>query len=486
MRTRVWAGVEEGRVWEWRKVRPAGVAEDREGLDEVPFQERHLRCVWFDPAYRPMDLTTVDGEPVIVDQPGRWNLEAGPDFLDARLRIGTPGRCLNGDVELHIHPEDWIRHEHGADSRYRRVVAHVTYYERRVDPACLPPGTVQIALRGPLRKCPSFSFETLDLTAYPYALRTVRAPCAERLAGWPAERVTGFLETAGLERLSQKTARMRQVIGLQGADQALYEETLAALGYKSNRRPFRLLAQRISRRLLAEESQGDSDRAYALLCGVAGLLPTAIRSEWDEETRRYVRRIWDYWWKFQARHSALILPREAWCLSGLRPANHPVRRLAVAALMFGSPGGPDDEWSAVFKKPVGHWAENLMGGWERMAVGSYWSTRYGFGGQRAVAPVALLGPDRQAAWIVNILVPWAMAAGRWIPAEDAELRDLPVEEANTLVKQAAVNLLGADHNPAIYRSSLCRQGLIQIFSDFCLNQAADCGGCAMRRELEKG
>jgi hypothetical protein len=486
MRIGAWVGGGEGGIWEWRKIRPAGVAEEHERVDEGPFQERHLRCVWFDPAYRPVELKTVDGEPVTVDQPGRWNLEAGPDFLDARIRIGTPGRCLNGDVELHIHPEDWIRHEHGADPRYRRVVAHVTYYDRRLDPARLPPGTVQIALREPLLKCPSFSFETLDLTAYPYALRTVQAPCARLLCGWPAERVTGFLETAGLERLSQKTARMRHAIEVQGAEQALYEETLAALGYKANRRPFRLLAQRITRRTLAEEAEGDPDRAYALLCGVAGLLPAAIRSEWDEETRRQVRRIWDHWWKFQARYAADVLPREVWCLSGLRPANHPVRRLVLAALMFGRAGGPEDEVAELFREPVGRWSESLTAGWDRMASSSYWQYRYGFGGKPVAKPVALLGADRQAAWIVNVLVPWAMAGGRWIPAEDAELRDLPVEEANTLVKQAAVNLLGADHNPAIYRSSLCRQGLIQIFSDFCLNQAADCGGCALRRELEKG
>jgi len=270
---------------------------------------------------------------------------------------------------------------------------------------------------------------------------------------------------------------------LQGAEQALYEETLSALGYKANRRPFRLLGQRIPRRILIEEAEGDPDRAYALLCGVAGLLPTEIRSEWDEETRRYVRRIWDYWWKFQARYAGSVLPREAWSLSGLRPANHPLRRLAVAALMFGRSNGTVDALATVFREPLGCWAESLAREWDRLAAASYWSMRYGFGRQRTSAPVALLGSDRQAAWIVNVLVPWAMAGGHWIPEEDSELRDLPIEEANTLMKQAAMNLLGADHNPAIYRSSLCRQGLIQIFNDFCLNQAADCGGCPLVGEI---
>ena len=45
----------------------------------------------------------------------------------------------------------------------------------------------------------------------------------------------------------------------------------------------------------------------------------------------YVRRVWDHWWREREQFADLILPRELWCFHGVRPANHPQRRLALAA-----------------------------------------------------------------------------------------------------------------------------------------------------------
>ena len=62
-----------------------------------PYSERHLQCVWFDEIYRPVVLHTLDGEEVMVESPGRWNLESGPDFLDAILLIGRgTAPCCRG------------------------------------------------------------------------------------------------------------------------------------------------------------------------------------------------------------------------------------------------------------------------------------------------------------------------------------------------------------------------------------------------------
>ncbi len=42
--------------------------------------EKLVRCLWFDQRWRPSPLRTLDGREVIVHSPGRWNLQAGPDF----------------------------------------------------------------------------------------------------------------------------------------------------------------------------------------------------------------------------------------------------------------------------------------------------------------------------------------------------------------------------------------------------------------------
>ena len=52
-----------------------------------------------------------------------------------------------------------------------------------------------------------------------------------------------MIEDAGAERLRLKAARLAGLIEEKGADQALYEELMAALGYKQNRLPFRHLAR---------------------------------------------------------------------------------------------------------------------------------------------------------------------------------------------------------------------------------------------------
>ena len=134
-----WCGLWPAAVGE-----PSGAAWDSAA---EPFTERHLRVLWFDSGHRPAVLAAQDEQRVEVLDPGRWNLEAGPDFLDATLRVLPDRRQVRGDVELHRHPADWVRHGHAGDARYRHVVASVTWYPGRMPASALPAGTLEIALR---------------------------------------------------------------------------------------------------------------------------------------------------------------------------------------------------------------------------------------------------------------------------------------------------------------------------------------------------
>lgn len=441
--------------------------------------ERHLQCIWFDSALRPADLRTADGERVSVISPGRWNLEAGPDFLDATLQLdGGDCRQLQGDIEIHIHPADWERHGHGRDPRYRRVIAHVTYSAAAAPPASLPPGALAIPLGEALAANPAFSMDAVDLTAYPYAFSTENCPCAAILATWHPDRVAAMLEAAGAFRLEQKAARLAVQLRGQDADTVLYRETMAALGYKQNAVPFRLLAARIPPEVLRPLAPLD---AYALLLGVAGLLPPSPSPRWNPGTRALLRRLWDAWWPFQARWASACLPASAWTLSSLRPQNHPVRRLAAAATLFAS--NPQPPW------------QRLQAQWQRTGgIGDaaawfdppppldHWLHHLGFGGATRPSPVALVGADRLAAWGANVVLPLLAASG----ADMAVLLPaLPPEQVNSVMRQTAHRLLGRDHNPSLYaRSGLRQQGLMQIFHDFCLAERAGCATCTFPAALD--
>lgn len=440
--------------------------------------ERHLQCIWFDAALRPTTLKTRDGEPVTVVSPGRWNLEAGPDFIDATLLLDGPDRRqISGDIEIHIHPGDWDRHGHGSDPRYRRVIGHITYSPAAVSPRDLPPGTVEIALRDALAANPSFSMDSVDLTAYPYAVATEDCPCAAILASWHPDRTAAMLSAAGTFRLEQKAGRFAAQLRHRSADTILYLETMAAFGYKQNSSPFRSLAERVPLDVLQPLAPLD---AYALLLGVSGLLPDAPSPRWSPETRALLRRLWDAWWPQQTGRSAGCLPPDAWTLSSLRPQNHPVRRLAAAATLFAGDHGPllprirsllTKSGDLAALAPLFHPPPPL----------DHWLWHLSLGTARRPAPVALIGDARRAAWCANVLLPLLAATGMDVTSL---LPTLPPEETNSVMRQTAHRLFGRDHNPSLYsKSGLLQQGLMQLFHDFCLAERAGCATCPLPAAL---
>ncbi len=470
-----------------------------------PYTERHLKCVWFDSNLRPDRLHTREGDTVVVEHPGRWNLEAGPDFLGAAIRI-EPGRApkstdagprgkkggrpaiarrVTGDVEIHISAADWTRHGHSGNRDYDRVRAHVTYFPGYLPSSSLPPGAIQISLKDALSANPFFSFDVIDLAAYPFCSPAMAAPCSKILTAGNTETAGALLDSAGLERMRRKSEKLAVVEREKGPDQMLYEEIMTALGYKRNRRQFRYLAEQMPIEALREESCGSVVSAYALLLGLAGLLPSQLRAGWDAETRRFIRKLWDCWWKHRTRWQNLALEKSAWDMRGIRPQNHPRRRLMAAALLFTSGTSLAAELG---KTPLDNPEE-----WNKRTVEllrpeagreCYWTSRLGFQSKPRPRPVALIGGARAAAIISNVVIPF-LAITRPRASEMEFLAMLAPEEDNSIIRQTANALLGPDHNPSLYRTGLRQQGLIQVFHDFCLNDRSGCAACPLPEMLKK-
>ena len=454
------------------------------GMRGFPYTERHLQCVWFDAALRPGTLKTEQGDVIVVEHPGQWNLEDGPDFLNAVLCVGPDRRRLAGDVEIHVHPSDWQKHGHAQNPAYAHVIAHVTYFSGTVTATSLPDGAIQVSLKDGLAANPFFSFESLDLAAYPYTVREPITPCTRVLKTWSPDHVAGLLESAGEERLQGKAARMAGAFPSKAPDQILYEEIMTALGYKNNRAPFRYLAEQLPLKTLRKASGRNTLKAYALLMGVAGLLPTQTPSRWDAETRAFVRQLWDHWWKHQAAWSTRALCRKTWKLSGLRPQNHPQRRLMLAAILFTREDDLPRSLTALNTTSPDEFFRQIATFFQPIA-NTYWQHRLTFGGKRQLVMIALMGAHRVAAIISNVFVPFLAALGNPRVMRPAFLRRLPPEENNQIVRQTAHNLLGPDHNPNLYRSGLRQQGLIQIFHDFCLTDRSRCENCTLLKTLAK-
>ncbi len=451
--------------------------------------ERHLQCAWFDDAVRPAELRTAQGVRVIVEQAGHWNLEHGPDFIDATLRLEPGGQRLRGDIEIHIQPGDWQRHGHASDPAYARVIAHVSYYPNYLPAARLPPGCIQIALRDALEKDPCFAFDNLDITAYPYAQRSPQTPCARLLGDWHPDTISALLEAAGAARLERKAQRLGPA--MTNPDQVFYEEFMSALGYKYNQGAMRAVAKRLPLVALRELSGRQVILAYALLLGVAGLLPRQTPARWDAPTRSFVRQLWNSWWKHQDQWGSSALEPRHWKLNGLRPANHPRRRLMAAACLFTQTSMPSQKLLSFPSEPAAKWLQ-AVGAWLQSQAHTYWEYRLTWGGRRQKTAVALIGPGRRAAILTNVILPFltalsaAAAQPPKVQGKPAPLwrgaalrRQLPPEEDNSIIRQTAHLLLGQDHNPKLYQSGLRQQGLLHIFYDFCLTDRSRCAACPL-------
>lgn len=448
------------------------------------FTERHLRCVWFDPELRPTGLFNERHELVEVENPGVWNLEAGPDFLGAAIRLGPERRRVTGDVEIHIHPADWQAHGHEHDPRYEHVRIHVTFFPGILAPEALPPGVVQVTLRNALAANPRFAFEGIDLTAYPHAIRAPRPPCGETLKSWPPDDREALLAAAGEERLRRRAERLGRAIDERGSDQVVYEEVMAAFGFKYNQAAFRRLAEIVPLALLRTETGGDVDLAFALLAGVAGLLPQQLAARMNDEARAALRRWWDAWWKQRERFAGSALTATHWRLSGLRPLNHPLRRLAAAAVLFTAPRSLAEGWAELAAQLP---ADCLARAREQLLAihHPFWDCRLTLSGKRAAHPAALIGEARANAILINAFVPFLAVHSFGTPFAKELLAQLPVEQDNAVLKETAFALFGRDVPNSLLRDGLRRQGLIQIFHDYCLNDRSRCATCPLPTLLQK-
>lgn len=425
----------------------------------LPISERLVQAIWYD--QRVSGLQTTDGQPVAVIFPGWWNLEAGPDFRHATVQIGNRPE-QTGSVEVHLRADDWMHHGHGHDPLYDDVILHVVLWEAGSDTAPrnrhgepIPQVVLQHQLAAPLEQL----YDEIDLDAYPHNAHGHGGGCVSAIQSLSADDLGALLDAAGDERFLSKSRRFSRWIHRAGAEQAFYEGWMEALGYKANKAAFRALAQRLP--------VGDGKPTAAILFGVAGFLPTKL-------TDPYGKRLWSQWWKLRPDFEDKILPKQTWRLHGIRPANHPHRRLGAAAALL---------------KKHGNLLEKVIGAIESdgdpgklflQARDDYWSTHFTLGGKAQRKPVELIGKNRADEIVANVVLPFVAALDdeRLRAKAKARYDALRAAPSNSILRLAGQQLF---ETPAAASRSLKtarqQQGLMQIFQDFCLNDKSACKQC---------
>ena len=269
-------------------------------------------------------------------------------------------------------------------------------------------------------------------------------------------------------------ARARQA----GWEQTLWEQLFRGLGYRHNVWPMLHLAETKSRWLAGAASPLE---IQSRLLGVSGLLPVELtRSQKSSDT--FLRRAWDGWWRDRDGLAGWTLPRSTWKFHGLRPANHPQRRLALAShwLAEGNLVARIEHW-CISEIPDRRLADSLA---EVFAAGTddFWSWHWTFNSARLPKAQPLLGDARITDLAVNTVLPWlwvrAREGGNTRLQREMERRfnAWPAGEDNAVLKLARQRLLGTT-SAKVLKGAAQQQGLMQVVRDFCEHSNAICADC---------
>ena len=412
--------------------------------------EKFLHHLWKYRLFSEDKLFTHSGEKVKVVHTGQHNRDAGPDFQNARLKIGTT--TWVGNVEIHIQSSDWYHHGHHKDRAYDNVVLQVVLNHnqtvRRTNREIIP--TAELV------------FDHNLFLHYNQLLKNESwVPCENELPAVDRSIVDFWLSRLTIERLEEKTQEIEEYLenNHNNWETAFYVKMARNFGFKVNSGPFELLARSLPLRHIIRH-RDNLFQLEALLFGQAGFLD---QKRLDDP---YHMQLFDEYTYLKRKYNLKPLGKHLWRYARLRPVNFPTVRIAqFGALMHRT----DRLFSHLLEK------NRLKEMWQLLKAtpSQYWNTHYAFH-KTSPYKVKSIGTDAFQNLIINTVVPFLFVYGKHQnkPQYREKALDLLLElppEKNSVIdnwKNRGVEVPNAYHS----------QALLQLKTKYCIkHRCLDCG-----------
>lgn len=366
-------------------------------------QELILQYLWNHKLYDSTNLQLSDGTPVEVVFQGLWNTDSGPDFFNARIKIG--GQLWAGNVEIHYKSSDWYKHEHQDDAAYHTIILHVvSVHDQDV-----------FNFSGALIPCLIMKDDFGIANRYHLLTENQQwVACQPHLSILDSSLVSFWLYRLGIERLEEKSKKLQQwlISNKYHWEVSLFQLLASSFGQKVNAIPFELMARSIDIKIILQH-QNRTDQLEALFFGQSGLLDLeAFQDEYVEVLRKEYAFL-------KHKYKLKGIPGHLWKFMRLRPVNFPGVRIAQFAAFISRRASllnwvlepkTIEEWEKDFRKPV-----NL-----------YWSNHFVFNKTSQYIPKEI-GIQSIHSILINAVVPFLFVYG--------EAHDRPD------IKENAVSLL---------------------------------------------
>lgn len=282
-------------------------------------KEEFLHFIWKNRLFERAELQTASGEPLVVIDPGTYNRDSGPDFFNARIRMG--GTAWAGNVEIHINASDWFRHKHHLDHSFDNVILHVVVND----------DTGVVTASG--QEAPTFvlTWQAEVEERYNRYLKNPRViACSDDIGAIPAFSLRHWISRMAVERLEGKIKKIKEILQATGNDwdETLYRLLSRYFGLKVNSDPFFLLACHTPLKLIRKHADNRL-QVESLLYGQAGMLePGVFEKEIYDE---YYSALLKEYRILRAKYRLKPMDPWMWKYHRLRPLNFPTIRISQLA-----------------------------------------------------------------------------------------------------------------------------------------------------------
>lgn len=388
--------------------------------------EQLLHYVW---KYRILPLgtlATTDGQEVEVIDPGLHNRHAGPDFFNAKVRVG--GQMWVGNVEIHLRSSDWQRHGHQLDPAYNNVILHVV---ETVDAEVTTadgkhPPQLCLSIPADVRQHYAELCRTED---YPRCWRVIPSLSSLLVHSWMSALLA--------ERLTERARRCLDWLSAVDGDweRTLFIALARNFGFGVNGDAFETWGRALPL-YAAAKHRNDLFQLEALFLGTAGLLnleavPVSAREA--AATDDYFLRLQREWAYLQHKFQLPApMASERWRYLRLRPQNFPHLRIVQLANLY-------HRGTAGFSSLLKASSREAMHTALDTAPSTYWRTHYLFGLESRDSEKRL-SPASRDLILINTVCPMLFAYGEAHRDDEAQERAVQLleqlqPEKNYIVRQ---------------------------------------------------
>jgi hypothetical protein len=416
--------------------------------------EKFLHFIWNMGLFQQNNIRALTGENIEVVKLGVLNKDAGPDFLNAQVRIN--GTLWAGNVEMHVKASDWNKHNHHIDPNYNNVILHVvddTDIEiYRMNGESIP--TMKL----------TYSREYLkNYTELEISDRWI--PCEDKIRHVDPFLIHSWMEVMMVDRLQEKTKSIEKLLSETKGDweQTFFITFCKSLGQKVNGFPFEQLGKSIDVNHL-KKYKGYLVQLEALLFGQAGFLLNTPQDDYQALLKaEYVH--------LRKKHHLQPINGQLWKFHRLRPLNFPTIRIAQLAAFMNRKTGLFNALMHLNK------LNELQEFLETDASG-YWKNHYQFGKTSHERKKAL-GKNTIDILIINTIVPFLFSYGKHNQKQYLEDRALDLlsqmkPENNSISK--CWRSLGV-----VINNALDSQAGIQLKNKFC--DSRKCLSCRIGMQI---